>query len=85
MIAEHENLKQENSDLRAELDTIKREYEQVTKQLASLQRQVERTNEAKEVVNLCKLLLAGSLVPIISLFLIYSSLDGSVFVSSPEL
>ena len=82
IIEEHEDLRLENRELHEALAALKRDYEHVSKQLMSLQHQLERTNETKEVVNLCRLMLAGSLVPVASMVLIYSFIDGSIFVAS---
>jgi hypothetical protein len=69
------DLRSENRDLRSERDNLER-------RINSLQQELERTNQTKEVVNLCKLMLAGSVVPIVSVLIILTLLDGSVFLSS---
>ena len=85
IVEEHDDIRMENAELKTELSYLKREYEQVSKQIHALQRQLDRTNEAKEVVKLCKLMLAGVLVPVASVLLIYSVIDGTLFVSSADL
>ena len=85
VIEDHDKLKLENTYLRDELDILRREYDHISKRLLALQRQLDRTNQTKDVVNLCKLLLVGSLVPAASLVLVYSLIDGSMFVTSTEL
>lgn len=85
MIDELQLIRHENSDLRLELDTVRREYEKLTQKVVSLQLQLDRTDQTKEVVNLCKLILAGSLVPVASMLLMYALVDGHLFVTSAEL
>jgi chromosome segregation ATPase len=84
IIEEHEDLKQENHALHEELTILKREYDQVSKQLISLQRQLDRTNETKEVTKLCKLILMGSLVPLASFIIMIAFMDGSILIPNAK-
>lgn len=76
---EHEYLRTENHRLQSELDQLRRNYEDSSRRLQKVERELDRRNQTTEIVNLCKLLLTGSLVPLMSIVLLYWVLEGSLF------
>jgi septal ring factor EnvC (AmiA/AmiB activator) len=77
-VEEHDSMRAENHRLQVELDHLRRNYEDASRRLQKLERELDRRNQTSEVVNLCKLLLTGSLVPFISIFVFYWLMDGSL-------
>jgi len=78
-VEEHEYLRTENHRLQSELDQLRRNYEDSSRRLQKVERELDRRNQTTEIVNLCKLLLTGSLVPLMSIVLLYWVLEGSLF------
>jgi hypothetical protein len=76
------NLESVNATLVEEVGHLRSECHLLEKKLSTLQTQIERTNEMKEVVNLCKLVVAGSMVPVASVLLFFALIDGSLFVQN---
>lgn len=77
MVNEHNSLREENNSLHAELDVLRLDYNALLKKISVLEREANLTSQTKEVVNLCKLLLTGSLIPVASIFLLYLLIDVS--------
>ena len=75
IVEEHNLLKRENQTLHAELETLRVEYNDLLRKYANVERELSLTSNTKEVVNLCKLLLTGSLIPVASIFILYSLID----------
>ena len=82
VLKDRERLNEVNTSLRREIQELRHDRDMLEKQLDSLRREVERINQTKQVVNLCKLVLAGSLVPVASVVLIFALIDGSLFLPS---
>ena len=82
LLDEHNTLKSENADLRHEITLMKSDFDRLSHKFQYVQSQLERANETKQVLDLCKLLLAGSIVPVASALLVYFLADGSLFVPS---
>ena len=85
IVDEHSSMRRENKFLHAELEALRIEHHDAMRRLSTLQRELERTSQTKEVVNLCKLLLTGSLIPLVSVFLLYTLIDGSILGGSSGL
>ncbi len=77
-VEEHDSMRAENQRLQVELDHLRRNYDDASRRLQKLERELDRRNQTSEVVNLCKLLLTGSLIPFISIFVLYWLMDGSL-------
>jgi hypothetical protein len=65
--------------LTTELTELRVVHEETCRKVKSMQKDLDFRNQTTEVVNLCKLLLMGSLVPLCSLFVLYVIIDGSLF------
>ena len=72
-------LRLEIERLSTDLNELRIVHEEACRKLKSMQKDLEFRNQATELVNLCKLLLMGSLVPLCSLFVLYVIIDGSLF------
>jgi hypothetical protein len=82
VLKDREHLNEVNSSLRREVEELKQERNLLQRQLETLRRELERINQTKQVVNLCKLMLAWSLVPVASVVLVFALLDGSLYIPS---
>ena len=77
ILEEHKALKSENEQLKSELDATRCENVSIRAELRAMHRRLDRVEGLSELVNLCKLLLTGSAVPFVSIFLLYCLLDGA--------
>lgn len=82
VLKEREHLTELTAALRRELDEVKHDRNLLERQLDALRRDMERMNQTKQVVDLCKLILAGSLVPVASAIVVFALIDGSMFIPS---
>jgi regulator of replication initiation timing len=77
-VEEHDSMRAENHRLQLELDSLRRNYDDASRRLQNLERELDRRKQASEVVDLCKLLLTGTLVPFLSIFVLYWLIEGSL-------
>lgn len=82
LVEERNTLAHEMFHLKEEIVELRTDRQSLERRLTSLQHELEIRNQMKEAVNLCKLLLAGSLVPVASILVLFALLDGSLFVSN---
>ena len=80
-----ERLNSVNRALRDEINSITADYDRLSQRFHAMQSELERTNQTREMLNLCKLLLAGSLVPIASAFIVFLLADGSSLIANTEI
>jgi hypothetical protein len=80
-----DKLSNENIALRGEIKSISADYDRLSQRFHSIQCELERTNQTRDLLNLCKLLLAGSVVPIASAFVVFFLADGSSLIASTEM
>jgi nitrogenase molybdenum-iron protein alpha/beta subunit len=71
-------LHRDNVRLRQDVLELRRQNGILTTNLKERDKELGKTNKVKELVNLCKLCLTGSLIPVASMFGFYLLIGSSV-------
>ncbi len=64
-------MRQDNNILKQDVQSLQHQCSSITRQLKDRDKELQETNKVKELVDLCKLCLTGSVVPIASFFAFY--------------